>query len=414
MVIFERLAALLLPVGATGDRTSVVETTNWRVDSGAIGDLEAVVWGRPPFGSGTPSTVATRSALARAVALTRLRLRAPGRLRLIRVHRWPPPELTTQRWKRAAKKVFLSGALAELSARASDERVLDVVWRSAGQRGHPGPLSPSSGGSARLEARADGARAFLRVGGAGTGADPSGAASGLRLLEGGGIEATPRILGAGTVAGAAWVLESVLPGTRPARMDGRLLEQLVEFCSELPSSDELPRALVDDLRTIAEFLPSMADRINGIGGGCREVVSDLFSILRHGDLWSGNILSDGTRLTGIVDWDACHVWGVPGSDLLNAFSTEFSGSRGSLGDRWLRRPWVSAEFLSLTGPYFTRLGIQPVPEVLGVIAVAWWANQVAASLTRLPHLVDNSQWITSNVVRVVESLESSSSPASLG
>ena len=65
---------------------------------------------------------------------------------------------------------------------------------------------------------------------------------------------------------------------------------------------------------------------------------------RHGDLWSGNLLVAGRRLTGVLDWDAWHPAAVPGTDLLHLVATEQAHrTRHSLGSVWMVTtfPWGS-------------------------------------------------------------------------
>ena len=79
----------------------------------------------------------------------------------------------------------------------------------------------------------------------------------------------------------------------------------------------------------------------------------------------------------------------------------------SLGEVWLRRPWESATFRELTDRYWRVLGVHPDRDVRDAVGVAWWANQVALSLARLPALAADERWIARNVWLVLQELDES-------
>jgi hypothetical protein len=77
----------------------------------------------------------------------------------------------------------------------------------------------------------------------------------------------------------------------------------------------------------------------------------------------------------------------------------------SLGELWLEAPWEGRAFRELTAGYWAVLGLRPDREIREAVGWAWWANQMACSLTRLPQLASDGNWLRRNVDLVVATLE---------
>jgi aminoglycoside phosphotransferase (APT) family kinase protein len=124
--------------------------------------------------------------------------------------------------------------------------------------------------------------------------------------------------------------------------------------------------------------------------------------MRHGDLWSGNLLVADGRLTGVVDWDAWHPSAVPGTDLLHLIATEeVLRTRSCLGDVWRQQPWESPAFALAARDYWQALGVRPSRQVLEAVGAAWWAGQVAHSIVMDAHLTHDGDWTERNVHAVL-------------
>lgn len=97
--------------------------------------------------------------------------------------------------------------------------------------------------------------------------------------------------------GAATATLHCVPGSRLGRLPRRTRPiELVDFAAERRKHG------ASDLLTSAEEL---------IAG---HATPEHESVLVHGDLWQGNTLWTGTRLTGFVDWDCAGI-GEPGLDV---------------------------------------------------------------------------------------------------
>jgi hypothetical protein len=405
-VSFEDLAFLLLPAepGQTG--TTIVTGDRWTpVPTGGL-EHDVVVWGRGPLRSGTPVALAGLSALRRERALASLRKPTPPIL-TVRVHRLPPQRLARGQVRNRLRTALLGGALVELWRSSSVRRVIDAVAEQARTADPVTRFAAGSGGSAivRLPTADGGGRFVLRVARKGSPGDPSRAADALAILLPLGLGPVPRLIDRGETAGASWSTESLLSGRRPRHISTNMAAEIARLCSALPRSDEPATAHQEDLLSVAGRFPQWEKLLNSAGEELRDVARAVPSVARHGDLWAGNILVRRDHVSGVVDWDAWHPAAFPGVDLVHLVAMDEADRRhGGLGRVWLGRPWLSDRFRSIAIEYWASLRLVPNSRFLEMLGVAWWANQVAASLRRLPHLADDDRWVSWNVDVVMESL----------
>jgi hypothetical protein len=402
MTPFASLAYPFLPAD-NGLAAVVVEAGgDWSFDAAALpAGADVVVWGRLP----DASSPLVRPAAAREVTLAGLGRRIPAHLRIAAVHRLPPRALGTG--VRARLRTALrAGALVEIGSRAGTRRVLDAAGTAAGAVRLGGRIHVGAGGTVLVPARlADGSRGILRVARAGAPGDPARLADTLERLAKAGVPLAPRLLGRGLVAQASWLAEQALPGRRPARASADLVGQVAEACARFPRSDDRPTAPIDDLLGAARLLPERAPAFTRLSSELAPALRELPAVLRHGDLWAGNVLVDRDRLVGLIDWDAVHPLGVPGSDLVQLVATDARRrAHQHLGDAFLGRPWRAPSFRRATAGYWTAMGTAPKPALLESAGVAWWASEVHHTLVRLPHRATDERWIATNVDPVLAAL----------
>ena len=127
---------------------------------------------------------------------------------------------------------------------------------------------------------------------------------------------------------------------------------------------------------IAASLPRQRSGSSGSPTGSRRRRRLLPAILRHGDLWTGNLLVDRGRLTGFVDWDAAHPAGVAGSDLLQLVAVDLRARPPPARPAYLARPWDSTEFRSAAAEYWPAAGIEPTARAIELAGLGWWAAEV--------------------------------------
>ena len=293
--------------------------------------------------------------------------------------------------------LLYTGAIAELRP-GSGDRIVDAVARDANVAGGVGSFRASTAGGLVAAVRAgSGERAILRVAGAGWPGDPSAAADALAVLEAAGAPA-PRLLARGQTDGASWTLERFVPGARPVRLEA-VGSALAATAARLPRRDGRPDAPLDDLDRIASALPRHAERVRSLRA--RVATAEAPAIMRHGDLWLGNVLT-GHDGTFVVDWEGWAPGGMPGADLLHLYATEQRiARRCDMGEVWRDRPWRDDAYRRLAAPYWASIGWSPPSGDDDLIGVAWWAAEVAGTLARVPERVDDARWVSVNVEDVL-------------
>jgi hypothetical protein len=406
---FDLLAYAFMPAEAERHGVAIQAPLDWRFDPSAIDSrADVVVWGRTPEGSASLASAA-RLAGRRELSLRTLGRRLPARLQVVAVHRLPPRRLGTGRLRGSVRAALRGGALVELASAEPGARILDAVAEAAGVR-VPGRAFHAGAGGALLVRGflADGSAVVLRVARAGSAGDPSALADTLERLGRDRVPLAPRLYARGTTAGASWLAEAELQGRRPTHANDSLTRQVAELCASFPRENGAPTATADDLAAVAAALPERAGEIGALSSEVSVHLQTVPSILRHGDLWTGNLLVDRRgRLSGIVDWDAAHPAAVPGADLLQLVATEFRRrEHHALGPAFLARPWSRAEFAEVAAGYWRAMGMRPDDELLGAVGIAWWAAEVHGTLARLPHRAADARWVETNVDRVLARLGS--------
>jgi hypothetical protein len=401
---FSSFASLVAPLG--GEVLVIEAGIDWTFPSRAeTGTSRALVWGRAPLAGLKSFGIALRYSLTRDRVLGSLRRDPPPPYRSAIVHVMPPPSLGPPGPRSRLRRFLLGGAAAVLSREDAPTSAVDESVRAAGATG-AGPVRPRSGGGVMVEvSMPGGGRGVMRIGRPGEPSDPEPGARALERLARDGVAFAPRPMASDVTAGASWSAETALEGARPARVGRTLSRQVARFLDGLPASGEAPAALADDLVAIGAALPNRGRALGSIAERYAARTSPLPGVLRHGDLWAGNLLVVGGKLTGVVDWDAWHPSAVPGADLLHLLVTEERRKTGRpLGAAWKARPWRSRVYAALSADGLRALGVRGDEETLEVIGLAWWAGAVAGTLARLPHRAADHAWLEANVDPVLREL----------
>ncbi|HEY3210589.1 MAG TPA: phosphotransferase [Actinomycetota bacterium] len=403
---FQALAFVLQPAEPGLTATIDEADDRWSLAVPPDPETAVVIWGRGPLLSGTRPVVAARAALARERALRSIRKRSPTSFRVVAVHRLPPPVLAGGRVRNRVRAALLEGAIVELWSQPQVLRVIDAVAEEAQGSARVTRLMSGSGGSALVRLpRKVGGEAMLRAARAGDPADPHRGAEALETLAPLGWRHIPRLLGQGQVAGASWATETVLPGHRPPGVSAAVTRELALLFAALPRSDQAAAAHTQDLGQLTVRFPRWATVLSQIAEEVGDVARAVPSLVRHGDLWAGNILVRRQRLTGIIDWDAWHPAALPGADLLHLVATsEAMRKKQGFSQTWLRQPWEGEDYRSAMSDYWKITRIVPNARFLRAVGMAWWAGHVAASIRRLPRLAEEDHWVASNVERVLEAV----------
>jgi Phosphotransferase enzyme family len=398
-------AAVLLPADPSV-RAEVLEADARWIVRPQHTTADVVLWGRIPYRSMLPARQMGAHVIARERALLSLARRGAAGLSVAALHRLSPPPGPPGAIAGAARRFMLGGAVVEMCRTGRPPRVADAVAAAAGVQLVERSLELGSDQAAVARAHAgEGQTRILRLAPAGVAPDPAAAADALERLEAAGVPAVPRLLGRGSVAGANWALESVLPGRRPRRLTRSLAKEVVTLCAALPVADGPPSALGEELTILGELLPDHATSFERAKASFSSAEEPSFAVLRHGDLWPGNLLVHRARLAGVIDWDTWHPSSLPGIDVLHLFAAEERRrARLTFGRLWMQRPWRSERFTEFAVPYWSRFG-SPSRELLDVIGVAWWTCWAAQALRRHPRLLQEPGWLRENVDPVVEAWE---------
>jgi hypothetical protein len=400
------LAAVLAPPEGAVEVTRATRWAGLAAGSAAAGAV--VLRGRPALARGASPVRLAGWAAGREVALAAVRVRPRAPYGAATVHRSRPAPLRPGLLPRA-RAVLAGGAVVRLGPGDGRTR-LDEVLTAAGVAAGPPPRAGSGGTVLVLGRTAPGAEAgsgrpvVLRV-------RPGPVAPPGQAVAPDGVPCVPRVLATGTTCGLAWVLEERLPGRVPAHLRGPLLRDVVAFSARLAGrgrrdggSDVRPGVL-EDVETVAAARPDLADPLAVLADRVAERLGELPAVPVHGDLWRGNLLAAGGRLTGVVDWDAARAAGPAGTDLLHLVATqERLTARRGIGAQVRRRPWSGAAFTALAADYWRSLGVQPSPAALEALGLAWWLGQVAATLRRTPELAADPAWSRRELAEVVAAL----------
>jgi aminoglycoside phosphotransferase (APT) family kinase protein len=303
------------------------------------------------------------------------------------------------------REFLLGGALVELARAPGAESVLDAVIRASESTAIEGEtVASGSDRAATMRVRnASGRPAILRFGPSTGVADQTASATILRQLEAAGVTSVPRVMSDGEVGGAAFVVETIVPGHRPPKVSDDLIARVAEFLAGLPKGDRPPASVREDIEAIAVAMPESAGDLLDLLERLRPHIEPLPSILSHRDLWSGNVLVDGSELGGVIDWDGGHLYGVPGTDLLHLFmSQRRERDRFDIGRVWVNKPWRSENFGRVTAQYWSALEIEPRSILMDAIAIAWWVGWLRQAITRHERLLADEPWLAANMSRVLK------------
>lgn len=215
----------------------------------------------------------------------------------------------------------------------------------------------------------------------------------------------PWLLAHGHVGLVEWSLERRLPGTTPRLpLPPTLLDECVDFLVALYRApggrDGGPRVADEAERAASVCRPETAALVRRLG---ERLERDLAAIRRgfgHGDFFAGNLLADGPRLTGVIDWDAGGPGRLPLVDLLHLELTRVDyGGDDNWGRAVVERllPLARSGGDAVVHRYCAGIGLETNPRLLEALVLGYWLGYVAYQLDT--HIARRSQpaWIEGNV-----------------
>lgn len=221
----------------------------------------------------------------------------------------------------------------------------------------------------------------------------------------------PWTIAGGAVGLAVWSSERRLRGRRPpSQLAPTLVSDCVEFLVGLHHvSHEGPtRSIAADAEIVAAIAsPPSAKRVRELGQDLEHRLADVARGFGHGDFWTGNLLADGARLTGVVDWPSAGPGLLPLLDLLHLkvnATREITGRElGTvLVDDLLDE--MHAGGSEVVRDYCRRVELDTRNDILVDLLKAYWLQALAHDFLdpdRDPHQSASANWRDANVERVV-------------
>jgi hypothetical protein len=223
------------------------------------------------------------------------------------------------------------------------------------------------------------------------------------------VSKLPLRLGKGVTGVAEWRVERLLPGVpAPPIPGGRLLDDCVEFLVALhflgtgSAADPVSPAANAEVVAV-ECAGADARAVIEVGRRTEEELAAVPCGFAHGDFFSGNLLVEGGRLRGVVDWVQAGAGRLPALDLFNLV----------LGGRCMvtGQPFAPAfvEHLlprvrsgrdRLMAAYWRKVGLDRT--LLEALAVAYWLEYLAYQLVLFQDR--DAAWVRQNVRPVLAAL----------
>ena len=224
----------------------------------------------------------------------------------------------------------------------------------------------------------------------------------------------PTVLARGKSGLADWSLERRLPGTTPSRhLSDALVAECVDFLVDLHGvrSSGAEGASCASLASMLAGLsgPEHARDLRYLGEHLDILLADLPRGFGHADFGRGNLLVEGDRLVGVVDWDGAGPGRLPLLALLHLrIGAAYDPQDDEWGETIVSRllPWVDAGGDEITRDYCRRVGFEPSPKLLRALALAFWLDHVALHLRLHPFRHQDRRWIARNVDAVIHALGS--------
>jgi hypothetical protein len=226
-------------------------------------------------------------------------------------------------------------------------------------------------------------------------------------------ERVPWLIADGSAGLARWSLEQRLPGrVAPIELGDRLLLECVEFLAALHASDggDDPE---ESFAGQAAVVAGVSDERGGqavltLAESLEATLADVPRGFGHGDFWTRNLLTQGDRLVGVVDWHSAGRGRLPLVDLLHLrLSAIFQRRRQYLGTALVEYllPWARAGGDEIVAEYCERVGVGLTPKRLEALALAYWLGRTARELELYADRAERPVWLRHNVELVVRELE---------
>jgi Phosphotransferase enzyme family len=222
----------------------------------------------------------------------------------------------------------------------------------------------------------------------------------------------PWTIDRGRLGLADWSLEPRLHGSTPGwDLDSRVVGAAVDFLAGLHSCKNLSvarRSPADEAEDAASFVDeSRSAALRTIGRTVSEVIAELPYGFAHGDFFTQNILIEGRKIVGVVDWDAAGPNRPPLLDFLHLWHT----GRRRVGDlEWGPSivsdllPWAREGGDDVLRSLARRIDVDVSPSKLEALVIAYWLARLAYQLSRYGDRTERPVWMRQNVDSVLQAV----------
>jgi Phosphotransferase enzyme family len=211
---------------------------------------------------------------------------------------------------------------------------------------------------------------------------------------------------------ADWSLEPKLHGATPGwELDSRVVGAALDFLAGLHSCRNpsiARRTPADDAEVAASFVDdSRSAALRMIGRKVAEKIAELPYGFAHGDFFTRNILVEGPKIVGVVDWDA----GGPNRPPLLDFLHLWHMGRRKIGDlEWGPSivsdllPWAREGGDDVLRTLARRIDVDVSPSKLEALVIAYWLARLRYQLSRYADRTERPVWMQQNVDSVLHAL----------
>ena len=223
----------------------------------------------------------------------------------------------------------------------------------------------------------------------------------------------PRALACEELGSVRWSLEERLSGTRaPTPLRNTLLEQAIgaiEMISQFGLSREGELDFQSPAEAIATDVPQVAESVYRLARTLELRLAGLPSVAAHGDFWSGNLLVRGEQLVGVVDWDGFADASPPLFDAIHFYLNRRPVPPHRWGDAFVKRvlPWARAGGDAVSRRLCASLDLSPSPELLELLAWAYWLRRASTMLEAPCDRRDDMRWVDRCIRHVLVAWEPS-------
>jgi hypothetical protein len=219
----------------------------------------------------------------------------------------------------------------------------------------------------------------------------------------------PRVLGHGSTGLGTWLLEERLPGRTPDSIRGSLVDDCLDFLVALHgcgSADGGGDSVVDTAAVVARLAGLRPEPLVEVAVRVDERLAGVRRGFGHGDFWRRNVLIDGGRLSGVVDWERSGDHRLPLLDVLQLVVTQQPFHHRPFADVVARAllPRARAGGDDAVRRYCERAGVATEPAVLEALVLAFWLDRLARELEKCGRVDGAARWSARNVTPVLAEL----------